>query len=317
LHHDPALAAASQAAGTELIWLLGQPQLSDYLDFVRHKVIGGSRLDPRQLVDEWRAANDHYYALEQREAGIADAIAAEPIEPELHELRRDIEANSWFRSSFDNLPFTILKVELDKLVVSQIHVERGVTFALAEKLGPKPSAADLFRLCLPLERALPPVRVERLGGGRYVFSSPSTDFRAHEPQILSPDQAGDIACPGPMFAMLGLPIGFGSNFLSGIRSGSRILLQNGYHRAFALRSIGITHAYCVVEDVTRKDELRLTATADVMHDPEFYFAAKRPPLLKDFFDPRIAKPLRVMAIENRIEVEVTVRSSSATPVAGI
>ena len=128
-------------------------------------------------------------------------------------------------------------------------------------------------------------------------------------------RATDIAhlmLPGPASALLGVSVGFGSNFLSGIRSGSRILLQNGYHRAYALRSAGFTHAWCVVELVTRKDDLRLTANAEVMADPEFYFAAKRPPVLRDYFDPRIAKRLKVKRMNCIVEIEIKISSSIAT-----
>jgi hypothetical protein len=159
---------------------------------------------------------------------------------------------------------------------------------------------------------MPPVRVQRLSGDRYLFSSPSTDFRAHRPQLLRGDQLAGIVSSGPAAAMVGLMVGFGSNFLSGIRSDKRVLLQNGYHRAYALRSLGFSHAFCIVEDVTRKDELKLTADEDVVADPEFYFASARPPLLKDYFDPKIARRLRVRRIETLVEVELRVKSSMAT-----
>ena len=51
------------------LWLLGQPPLRDYLDFVRDSVVGGDAMDPRALCDEWRVANDRYYELERSEAG--------------------------------------------------------------------------------------------------------------------------------------------------------------------------------------------------------------------------------------------------------
>ena len=38
---------------------------------------------------------------------------------------------------------------------------------------------------------------------------------------------------------------------SAVRSDTRICLQNGYHRTYALRCAGLKYAYCVVEDVTR------------------------------------------------------------------
>ena len=300
------------APPAELVWLLGQPHLSDYLDFVAGKVIGGDRIDPRKLADEWRAANDLYAELEQAEAGIADTAECKPVGRALKPLVEAVRANHWYRDSFDNLPVSFRLVELDKLVVSQTHVERSFTDVLGKKLGAGANAEQLFNFCLPLERPMPPVRMQRLSGDRYLFSCPSTDFRAHRPKLLRGADLAGLTSSGPAAAMVGIMIGFGSNFLSAVRSGKRILLQNGYHRAYTLRCLGFTHAYCIVEDVTRKDELKVAADEDVVADPEFYFAARRPPLLKDFFDPRFAKVLPVRPMENVIEVEVKVRSATAT-----
>lgn len=99
------------------VWLRGQPHLEEYLAFHHNKVIGGDQADPRALAARWREANDLYYELEQEEAGIADGIECRPLLPELATCATEIEANAWFRSSFDNLPTTIELVELDKLVV--------------------------------------------------------------------------------------------------------------------------------------------------------------------------------------------------------
>ena len=158
--------------------------------------------------------------------------------------------------------------------------------------------------------------VEMLDGrglDRFVFTSPSTDFRSHSTRVLRPEDIPNVTSSGPISAFVGIAVGFGSNFLSAVRSDKRICLQNGYHRTFALRCAGLKYAYCVVEDVTRKDELRLTADDSVAEDPEFYFASKRPPLIKDFFDRRLAKCLRVRPMQNHLEVEIKVRSGVATP----
>ena len=109
--HKPLPARDTRAARYgELVWLLGQPQLSDYLDFVAKKVVGGRSLDPYALAAEWREANDLYYELEKEEAGVADTIECLPIDPALEPLAA-VRANSWFRHSFDNLPTHILRVE--------------------------------------------------------------------------------------------------------------------------------------------------------------------------------------------------------------
>lgn len=297
-----------------MVWLRGQPHLEDYLNFHRKKVIGGETTDPRMLTARWRDANDLYYDLEESEAGIADTIACKPLDKRLAGLAARLEENEWFRSSFDNLPYTIELVELDKLVVSQIQVENGFSHRIAAQLGPKPTPAQLFRFCLPLERELAPVKIQRLAANRYQFSSPSSDFRAHEAVLLRNPALAGVTLPGPAAALLGVSVGFGSNFLSAVRSESRVVLQNGYHRAYALRSAGFTHAWCVVEHVTRKDELQLSATDEVLGDPAFYLAAKRPPILRDFFDPRIAEEVPTRPTDCLVEVEITVRSTTSTSV---
>ena len=85
-----------------------------------------------------------------------------------------------------------------------------------------------------------------------------------------------------------------------------MVLHNGYHRAVALRAAGFTHAPCVIQTVTRRDELEVSAAQPVIDDPAFYFRAK-PPLLKDFFDPRIRTVLPVRRMEKMIEVRFEIK----------
>jgi len=59
--------------------------------------------------------------------------------------------------------------------------------------------------------------------------------------------------------------------------------------------------------VTRRDELNLVASRAVIEEPAFYFKTARPPLLKDFFDPRIRKVLRVPTILRAVEVSFEVK----------
>jgi hypothetical protein len=320
-HYDASAFTAAPDAGNapasetrSMVWLRGQPHLEDYLAFYRKKVIGGDKVDQRMLTARWREANDLYHQLEEEEGGIADTIACRPLDRRLAGLAAKLEANQWFRRSFDNLPYSIELVELDKLIVSQIQVENGFSRGIAARLGPKPTPAQLFRFCLPLERELAPVKIQRLSSNRYQFSSPSSDFRAHDPVLLRDLALGEFSLSGPAAAHFGISVGFGSNFLSAIRSGSRVVLQNGYHRAHALRSAGLTHAWCVVEEVTRKDELRLSATEEVLADPAFYFLAKRPPILRDFFDPRIAEEVLTKPTDCLVEIEINVRSTTVTSV---
>jgi hypothetical protein len=86
-----------------------------------------------------------------------------------------------------------------------------------------------------------------------------------------------------------------------------LLLNNGYHRACALRTLGITHAPCLIQTISRMDELDLTAKRKVVKDPDFYFNTARPPLLKDFFDPKIGKIWPTYKQVSMVEVTFEVR----------
>jgi len=305
MRDDPAPTAAITAPPAEMLWLLGQPHLSDYLDFVRSRVAGGSKMLPRDLADEWRAANDVYYDLEESEAGIADTIECRPLPAMLAPLVRQLEESALFQNTLRTFAKTFEMVELDKLIVSQTYVTCSFSEERSRLLSKRTSPQALFRYCQPLDHEPPPVRIERTEDG-YVFSSRSTDLRSHSLQLLRGEEIG-ITSSGPIAGLIGLPVGFGSNFFTAIRSENRLVLHNGYHRAHAMKAAGITHAPCLIQTVTRTDELAVAASEKVSSDPAFYFRTRRPPILKDFFDPRLVRRFKLRPQRTVVEVEVTSR----------
>jgi hypothetical protein len=279
------------ASSETLIKLVGLPGLSDYLHFVKTRVVGGADLPKRALVDQWRRGNDHFHALETSEAGRADEIECLPLPAELAVQKRKLMAHRHFRNSFGELPATIKWVELTKLLASQHSVAPDFSGRIAKQLGKRPTPAALFDFCLPCDPVPAP-------------------FRAHETRLIAAELASKTASYGPVTGGLQVPIGYGSNLLSGIRSERRIVLQNGYHRAFALMALGITHAPMVIQTVTRTDELDLVASSEVSENVSFYFRAVRPPMLSDFLDPLVAHHFALQRLETRIEVEITVRTTT-------
>lgn len=291
------------------VWLLGQPPLRDYLNFIKDSVVDGANANPAALVDEWRTANDYYHELEQREAGAADEAECLALDPAMAALAEEVTAHPHYRHTFDSLPTSFGLVELDRLIVGQKVVTWSFVQMLKSRLGPHPDPEALFRFCFPLESPDAFVRVQRVGSRRYVFRSNSADFRFHGSVLLRPEQIRDHRAFGPVAGVVGLVVGFGSNFLNIIRADKRLLLHNGYHRACALRDLGVTHAPCLIQTVTRQDELEITAKAAVAENPAFYFQTARPPLLKDFFDPRIRKVLVTHKLERMIEINFEIKET--------
>jgi hypothetical protein len=289
------------------IYILGQPPLEEYLYYIRKRVIDG---DKKVALNDWRLANEYYRSLEKTEAGIADEIEVLDLDPELVPLAEEQITNPRYRNTFDDLPGQYAMVELDRLVVSQFHVTRQHTDMQQARLGPAPSAEAVFRFCQPPAASQAPVRARRIGSQRYIFSSESTDFRPHDPVLLRPDQVSDYESFGHVSNIVGLVVGFGSNFFSAIRYGDRLILHNGYHRAYALRALGVTHAPCIVKEAADRDELEVAAGRSVAANSGSYFDSKRPPVLKDFFDPRIFKIHRIRKTVSMIEIEFEIREYS-------
>jgi hypothetical protein len=160
---------------------------------------------------------------------------------------------------------------------------------------------------MPIRAEEAPIDMRRLSSKRFLLWSKSSDFRFHEAAVLDPSQIVDYDPYGSLGAAVGVMVGYGSNLLNAIQSENRLLLHNGHHRAYTLLEMGFTHAPCIIRTVTRRDELNLLASADAAEDPSFYFRAARPPLLKDFFDPKIRKVVRVPRLMRLLEVNVEVK----------
>jgi hypothetical protein len=201
-------------------------------------------------------------------------------------------------------------VELDRLMVSQSHVDLTHSRRLQARLAAVSSAEDLFRFCLPIDGDEAPVQMRRLGSKRFLFWSQSSDFRFHEAIPLQPNQICGHDAYGSVGQVLGLMVGYGSNFLNAIQSDKRLLLSNGHHRAYALREAGFTHAPCIITSVTRRDEFNLVASEETASNVAFYFKGPRPPVLKDFFDPKLRKILKVPRSLRAVEITFETKTFS-------
>jgi hypothetical protein len=106
--------------------------------------------------------------------------------------------------------------------------------------------------------------------------------------------------------VVGLAVGFGTNFLHGIFAEGRLILNNGSHRAYALRDLGITHVPCLVQHVSTRDEFAAVAGDDVGEQPDLYLKHPRPALLKDYFDPKLRKVVPVTRHMRQVTVKFQV-----------
>lgn len=255
----------SNPAVEEEAYLLGIPTLSEYVRYVRRRTVDGQAHEDSELLAQWCAADDHYQVLESLEPNLPDDIQVTALPDSMAPLVERVLQDRYFTRCFEASQMAFAMVELDKVMVIQEHITLSHAQRICTKLGPSPDDELLFRTCLPYERSEAPVSVLQDGTHSFIFQSDSMDLRAFRPEILPAEVRDTVPANGPPASVIGLCVGFGPNYLTGIRIGKRIVLNNGYHRAYALRSLGITHVPMAIQVISRPDELALTG-GDVKSD---------------------------------------------------
>jgi hypothetical protein len=208
--------------------------------------------------------------------------------------------------TFAFTPLQIGMVELDALVVHQKHINLSHVATLAKRIAAATTQEDVFRICLPLgaERC-DPATGSGGGQGGWTFKSPSNDFRVLGSRLLDPASVADLeAFSGVPTHVVAIAVGYGVNHLSAIHAEGRLVLWNGSHRAYALRGAGHTHVPCLIQEISRRDELGAIGGPDhdVISNPDRYLVALRPPMLKDYFDEQLRLVAHVQPTVRQVQV---------------
>jgi hypothetical protein len=70
-----------------------------------------------------------------------------------------------------------------------------------------------------------------------------------------------------------------------------------------LRELGITHAPCIIQHVYSREELNLIASTAVAERPDVFVKQPRPPMLKDYFEPKLRKVVPVIRRLRQVTVK--------------
>jgi len=138
-----------------------------------------------------------------------------------------------------------------------------------------------------------PIQHLEVAANTHVFSSPNSDIRflgAFVKHLTYEDLEYAVLGGLPAAAIIA-SIGYGGALVNVIRVGNRVVLNNGFHRVYALRSMGVTEIPVVVQQV---QNMQLEFPEQVAGLPKAYLlGVPRPVLMKDFFEPEFAITLKV------------------------
>lgn len=264
-----------------LLYMFGavtQIELKGFLDM--NSVDSDTR--KREIKVAWANATDHFEEIRRTQSGEAEAIETKLLDPEADVRLKAVAVDPVFAETFSNYPYTFEEVEIARLVACQRSVHAD--FVEQIKSDVKQTEPDLLGFCLIPNQATTAVNVGRTGPNAFTATSenPGLTFLGAYEQPYVPKLLQSKIPGGKPVYVIALLLGYSGTTVNAYRVGKRLILNNGFHRLYALGSLGVTHVPMVVQEIKRPKQELPPVIAEVPRD--YLIEDHRPPLLKDFFD---------------------------------
>lgn len=292
-------------------YMLPRYTTEEYIGLLTGAGCGTRALSRREAVDQLRSAHQQFNQWQQDSAQTPHASCSEPLTPKRQKLAKQILDRELTRCTFDIGKISIEWVEIDSLVVFQKYVDLENVEQRRRRMLASPGDICLFDFCFPEDGGGPQANVQMVNhaeGCLFQFTSESLDFRflgwnaIPFTNVLNHSGGGN-----PVMAAL-MPVGYTTNYVTAVRCGARLILLNGTHRAYTLRSMGFTHMPCLIQEISGQDEIGVVFgnNADFIQNTPLFFQAPRPPLVADYFDPNLMATVETPRTLKRVVVNVQV-----------
>lgn len=254
---------------------------------------------PKTVAANSLAATDPYIVDDSNIGTVIREVGSENQE-KLQEIETHLKANPFFRT----IPHTIKLIEIGKLIALQSHINLDRVELFAQRVKKDSTISELLDFCLAPRKTSSKIEVNLVAQTSFLFCSDDEDVRVANPEIKElpkhdnpiseekcPALILKVLCGDPFIYVLKTYTQMQSPF-TGIVKRYQLTLQNGFHRAYLLRSLGFTHMPCALIEPSSASETQLLVGN---WPPEKLQQAMmpRPPLMKDFFNPDVCETVKV------------------------
>lgn len=246
-----------------------------------------------EIMREWERLQPRVAELAQAESGVAESVRLWDVPDEHRNRLKEFASDSLFQKTFSSLRTAFAMVEIDKLIAAQRTVNLDYVDRLIAGYPKSPNLKDLLNICVSPYRKMDPIQHLEVAPNTHVFSSPNSDIRflgAFVKKLTADDLQYAVGGGLPAAAMIAF-VGYGGAPVNVLQAGQRVVLNNGFHRVYALRSLGVTEIPVVVQQA-RNVQLEFPPAVAGL-PKEYLLGAPRPVLIKDFFEPDFAITLEV------------------------
>jgi hypothetical protein len=286
-----------------ILHLYGAVTQAEIVGFLRTQCVFEKEGDLEGVIREWPKAAAKFAELTTSPGDIPEAIKKLEFENEHEDDLAEIERDPLFVNSFSLTPRSFEILEIDKLVAPQRFVNLDHVDRVSSKIPLDVDMTFLINFCLK-QGPSPPIPSElQIAPNVYSYKSESADFRfiGGYPKKLTEDDIKNCLGGGFPVAGLLLFVGYGAAAMNVFKIGGRYILNNGFHRAFALRKRRVTHIPVVVQHITNWS---LELPQVLIGLPTTYLVtAPRPSLVKDFFNNEISRELSMKSRDRSVQIQ--------------
>jgi hypothetical protein len=269
------------------------------------------------IASAWLAMQPVVQALQTAEAGLVASCSVAAVPGEFAGALTAVEANPFFKKTFQQCQHVMRVVEIDKMVATQRQINLDYVETLKTRFEGPLDMGRLVDLCLSPDMDASGVKHLELNRQVHSYTSENLDLRflGSFAKQLGPDDLAELAERGgiPVTAIVGV-VGFGIPSINAFMdlTTQRVILNNGYHRVYALRSLGVTHIPMVL----------MLSHNPLVHLPDpigglqrgYVLSAARPPLFKDYFDDGMTVDLLVKKRLKKVTVQISPVGDTDVPV---
>ena len=268
---------------------------------VKYKCISEESALLGETMKSWEEATELLRQIEKQESGIADNCETFDISSGLIE---GIKLNPAVTSTFSKHVIEFKMVEIDKVIAVQRQVLLDYVDQLVKKIPKNPSEDDLIKFCLIPEQYAPFPKPTSVGSDTLYFTSPSGDFRflgGYLKKELTEEDTKITKIGGiPTHAIM-LFVGYGASPMNAYSVNGRVILTNGFHRAYALRKKGIKKIPLILKKIGNAD---LEFPSDIHKlKKDYLLKHPRPILVKDFFNEDLVREFKKKPTTNVLKVK--------------
>lgn len=285
-------------------YLFGFAPRVEVAAYLRNQACDADRPRIDALLEQWQRAQASVLLKSQTEAGVAEGIRVAPLPADLVPLANDHLQSPEVKGAFGNVTTSIAMVEVDKLIVGQRSINLDYVSQLKDQYAGRTSPERLVDYCLGPASIPSVVHHIEPQPGVHVFSSLNPGLRVLGSFIKQDltDEDAELAANGgdPVKALVAF-VGFGVSAVSVYQIGARILLNNGHHRLYALRGLGVTEVPALIQHISNPALEMPPVVVNVARDN--LLGVVRPPMLLDYFNEELAVTIgtrRIMQVATLI-----------------